>query len=68
MSMKQRKITEVLMQCRNFRCVWIGQVSECDIDDQVFPGVQKNLLIAKEYEGLLKCPKCGSIVNQINKG
>jgi len=65
---KQRKITEVLMQCREYRCGWIGQVGECDVESLVAPNVPKILLIKKEFEGLLKCPKCGAVVSQIGEG
>lgn len=56
---KQRKITEVLMQCRSFRCAWIGTVGECDCDAD-YPKV--------EDDGRLRCPKCGEIVSQIGQG
>lgn len=57
MPSKQRKITEVLMQCPG--CGWIGQVIECDCDADL-PGV--------EDDGRLRCPECSSVVNQINEG
>lgn len=51
------KITEVLMQCVG--CDWMGQVIDCDCDAD-YPEV--------EDDGRLRCPKCGSIVNQIGEG
>ena len=51
---KQRKIIEILMQCR--RCRWIGQVIECDCDSDY-----------EEFEddGRLRCPECKALVKQI---
>ena len=51
---KQRKITEVLMECPE--CPWIGQVIDCDCDAD-YRGI--------EDEGRLRGPKCSSVVNQI---
>lgn len=54
---KQRKITEVLMQCPECNRFW--QVGECDCDAD-YPDV--------EDDGRLRCPVCGTVVKQIGEG
>lgn len=61
---KQRKITEVLMQCH--RCGWIGQVYECDCDSVVLDRFA--LLYPPKETSQLRCPKCAALVKQINEG
>lgn len=51
---KQRKITEVLMQCHRYG--WIGPVFECNSDSD-YP--------EEPDGGRLRCPKCQAVVNQI---
>ena len=51
---KQRKITEVLMQCH--RCKWLGTVYECDCDSD-YEDV--------EDEGRLRCPKYMALTQQL---
>ncbi len=53
---KQRKITEVLMQCHRHRCKWIGPVYKCKCDSD-YPEEEDN--------GRLRCPKCMAVVKQV---
>ncbi len=51
---KQRKIIEILMQCR--RCGWLGPVIKCDCNSDY-----------EKDDARLRCPKCMANVKQIGE-
>ena len=61
---KQRKITEVLMECPD--CPWIGQAGDCDSDAVVLGRFA--MLYPPKDKGRLRCPECSEVVKQIGEG